>query len=70
MMQFDGPGMPLTPQQMGIDPEHLRMMIEEGMGHGDGNVIRMRAPELAPVRAPLLRLRAPLAPVRSTLIRI
>lgn len=73
MMQLDGPGMHFSPMEMGIDPEHLRMMIEQGMKQGGGNLMRLRTPEGAPMKMPLVRMRAPTppAPLRhSMLIRI
>ncbi len=72
MIQFDGPGMHFSPGAMGIDPEHLRMMIEQGMGHGEGTM-HMRTPEGGPMKMPLVRMRAPTPPAplrRSMLIRI
>lgn len=73
MMQFDGPGMHFSPMEMGIDPEHLRSMIEQGMQQAGSGLMRLRAPEGAPPKAPLVRMRAPLppAPLRHMmLIRI
>lgn len=56
-MEFHGgPGMPWMdggPEGMGFDPEHLRMMIEEGMGRDGGNIVRSRAPGAAPMLAPM-----------------
>ena len=72
MMQFDGPGMHFSPAEMGIDPAHLRMMIEQGMEHA-GGAMQMRSPEAAPMKMPLVRMRAPMPPrpLRPTmLIRI
>jgi hypothetical protein len=53
-----GPGMPkMDGGPGGMDPAHLRMMIEEGMGHGaDGHVMQMRSPG----GAGLMRMRAPM----------
>jgi len=73
MMQFDGPGMHFSPGEMGIDPEHLRMMIEDGMQQGHAQLMRMREPGMAPVKAPLSWMKAPLPPARlrpTMLIRI
>src|SRR4051812_14217860 len=55
MIQFDGPGMHFSPMEMGVDPAHLRMMIEQGMGHGEGGTMRMRTPEGGPMKMPLVR---------------
>ena len=71
MFQFDGPGMMHFdgPQAFGIDPEHLRMMIEQGFGRGGAQLMKMRAPSGGTViRAPL---RTPIAPVqRRTIINL
>jgi hypothetical protein len=73
MMQLNGSGMRMSPMEMGIDPEHLRMMIEQGMQHGEGNLMPVRTPDGAPMKMPLVRMKAPVPPVplRPTrLIRI
>lgn len=73
MMQFDGPGMHFSPMEMGIDPAHLRMMIEQAMPRMDGHLMQLRAPEAGPMKMPLVRMRAPMPPAparRNTLIRI
>ena len=56
-MEFHGgPGMLRIeggPEGMGIDPEHLRIMIEKGMHQIGGNGARFRAPDAAPMWAPM-----------------
>lgn len=74
MFQFNGPGgMRIEgPEGMGIDPEHLRMMIEQGMKHGDGHEMDMRPPVGAmKMRTPMVHMRGPMMPTApGRLIRI
>lgn len=72
-MRFNGgPGMLRMeggPEGMGIDPEHLRIMIEEGMRHEGAQELRMHAPMgAAPIRMPLPA--RPLMVRRSVTVRI
>jgi hypothetical protein len=49
-----GPGVMRKRVPGAVDPAHLRMMIEEGMGHGaDGHVMRLRSPMPMRVRTPM-----------------
>lgn len=55
MFQFNGPGMMHFegPEGMGIDSEHIRMMIEQGMARGGHELMRLRSPSAGTIRAPL-----------------
>lgn len=77
-MEF-GPGMPGMeggpimlrmqggPGGMEINPEHMQMMIEDGMAHGGAQLMKMREP----LRAGAMKLRAPMPPMAPRrLIRI
>ncbi len=64
-IHIGGPGMGFGPGMPGMEmnPEHMRMMIEEGMAHGGGQMMKMRAP------AGPMKMMAPMGTARR-IIRI